>query len=47
MALGLRPLGDRVVIHARKVEGKLQAHTVKFGAAKAESGAHTHRSDSH
>jgi len=27
-------VGDRVVIHARKVDDKLQAHTVKFGASK-------------
>lgn len=28
-------VGDRVVIHAMKMEGKLMAHVVRFGATKA------------
>ena len=30
-------VGDRVVIHARKSENKLTAHTVKFGSTPATS----------
>lgn len=34
-------VGDRVVIHARKSENKLTAHTVKFGSATSTPG-HSH-----
>jgi preprotein translocase subunit YajC len=33
-------IGDRVVIHAKKVKDQLVAHTVQIGAAK--SGGNTH-----
>jgi hypothetical protein len=37
-------VGDRVVIHAAKQQGQLQAHTVRIGAAQATAG-HEHKAE--